>query len=197
VSNKKLIKLGVSARPTIEMVECAVPELSSQLTWDDVYKQGVVNNQHRNKLIAKHAKRFADAKKPVLILVKELWHGDNIMRELEARGLKALFSHGQMPLSQVESNKYKFERGKVDVLVASTIYDEGVDVPAIRALVVADGGQSVRAVLQKIGRGLRKKAGGDNVLDVIDFADLTHRYLAKHSQERLAIYEAESFRIKT
>lgn len=197
VSNEKLIKLGVSARPTIRMVKCDVPELSEQLTWDEVYKQGIVNNSIRNGLIAKHAARFAKHKKPVLILVKELWHGDNIMRELEARGVTCLFSHGQMPLTQVENNKIIFERGKVSVLVASTIYDEGVDVPAIRALIVADGGQSVRAVLQKIGRGLRKKKGRENVLDVIDFADLTHRYLAKHSQERLAIYEAEAFRVLT
>ena len=32
---------------------------------------------------------------------------------------------------------------------------------------------------------------GDNKLDVIDFADTTHKWLARHSQERLALYESE------
>lgn len=197
VSNDKLIKLGVSARPTIQMVTCDKPELKDGLQWDEVYKHGVVNNAHRNDLIAKHARRFAKQGKPVLILVRELWHGDNIINALAAYDVKALFSHGQMPLSAIEKNKALFEAGRAPVLVASTIYDEGVDVPAIRALIVADGGQSVRAVLQKIGRGLRQKKDGANVLDVIDFADLTHRFLAKHAQERLAIYEAEGFTVKS
>ena len=196
VTNDKLIKLGVSARPTIEMVECGQPELPTMMAWADVYKKGVVLNTYRNDIIAKRAARFAKAKKPTLILVRELWHGDNVLRALEARGVRAAFSHGQMPGSMIERNKALFEARKLDVLIASTIYDEGVDVPAIRALIVADGGQSIRAVLQKIGRGLRKKKGGANVLDVIDFADTTHQYLAKHSQERLAIYEGEGFDIR-
>lgn len=197
ISNQTLIDLGVSAKPTIWLVECDQPELPGGMAWPDVFQKGIVDNEHRNRLIAKHAARFVKKNKPVLILVRILRHGDQIVEELKARGLRVLFSHGKMPLSLVDKNKALFESGRVDVLVASTIYDEGVNVPAMRALIIGDGGKSIRSVLQRIGRGLRRKKTGKNKLDVLDFSDTTHQYLAKHSQDRLAIYELEGFRVKT
>lgn len=194
VSNAKLIKLGVSAKPTITMVEVTEPEIELG-SWDEVYKAGIVLNTQRNQLIVKSAQTYAKAKQPCLILVKELWHGDNIVTMLKSLGLTHAFVHGKMPQSAITKEKVRFEKGHYDVLIASPIFDEGVDVPAIKALIVADGGQSVRAVLQKIGRGLRQKSG-DNTLQVTDFADLTHKWLAKHSLERLSIYEGEGFDVR-
>ena len=82
------------------------------------------------------------------------------------------------------------------MLIASPIFGEGADIPSVRALIVADGGQSAANVLQKIGRGLRRKAL-DNRLDVIDFADMTHKWLTRHSQERLSLYLNEGFEVIT
>lgn len=197
VSNKELIDLGVSAKPIIRMVECDEPMLKANLGWADVSKRGIVDNDHRNAMIAKEAKRFVMQKKPVLILIRELAHGDNVMHALAAHGVRAAFSHGKMQDSMIDRNKAMFEAGRIQVLVASTIYDEGVDIPDVSALINGDGGQSIRAVLQKLGRGLRKKKTGANTLDLLDFIDLTHPFLAKHSQERLAIYEREGFTVST
>lgn len=196
VTNQELIDLGVNAKPTITMIEIDKPKLGTDLDWQSVYKEGIVLNDVRNIIIAKRAKRFADKKWPTLIIVRELWHGDALAELLRARGVKHAFVHGQMPTSEVERQKVRLTEGKINVIIASPIFGEGVDIPSVRALVIADGGQSAAAVLQKIGRGLRRKAG-DNRLDVIDFSDLTHRWLSRHSQERLALYEAEGFRVVT
>jgi hypothetical protein len=40
---------------------------------------------------------------------------------------------------------------------------------------------------------MRKKATGPNRCKIIDFAHLTHPYLAKHSLKRISIYESEGF----
>lgn len=194
VTNAKLIELGVSAKPSIKMIEVREPVIEDG-TWNDVYKVGIVLNTKRNELIVKQAARFAKEKKPCLVLVKELWHGDNLVTMLKSLKVSHTFVHGKMPQSQITQEKHHFEKGNYDVIIASPIFDEGVDVPAIKALIVADGGQSVRSVLQKIGRGLRQKEG-ENTLSVIDFADLTHRWLSKHALERLAIYEGEGFDVK-
>ena len=196
VSNDTLVSLGVSAKPTIEILEVNEPEIEKQpfMTWDVVYKEGITRNTYRNNLVATKAAQFAAEGKPCLILVKELWHGDLIATMLKSRKVKHEFVHGQMPISMVEAAKQRFEARKNPVLIASPIFDEGVDVPAIKALIIADGGKSIRSVLQKIGRGLRQKAG-ENTLSVVDFADLTHKWLAKHSMERIAIYEDENFQV--
>ncbi len=194
VTNAKLIKLGVSATPTIEMIPCDKPELPTDLSWQEVYQKGIVENDDRNYLIAKRTKKFVKMKNPTMILVNHLHHGDLISQQLDALGIPYVFAHGKMPRHMQRDRVAEFENGSVSVLLASPIFDEGVDMPSIRALIVADGGKSVRAVLQKIGRGLRKKKG-ENALHVVDFADMTHKWLARHAQERLTIYENEGFEV--
>ena len=194
VSTNELVMKGVLAKPTITMIEVNEPKIDPDLDWQGVYKEGIVLNEKRNGLIAEWARKFAKKKWPTLVIVKELWHGDNICVLLRAAGVPHAFVHGQMATEQVERQKVRLVEGKIGVLVASPIFGEGVDVPSVRAIIVADGGQSTANVLQKIGRGLRRKAG-DNRLDVIDFADMTHKWLAVHSQERIALYEAESFEV--
>jgi len=194
VTNQELIDLGVNAKPTILMVEVNEPKLDTDLDWQSVYKEGIVLNAHRNQFIVDWAATFAGKKWPTLIIVKELWHGDNLAEMLRLANIKHAFVHGQMPTSEVERQKVRLTEGKVHVLVASPIFGEGVDIPSVRALIIADGGQSAAAVLQKIGRGLRRKAG-DNRLNVIDFSDQTHKWLSRHSQERLVLYENEGFEV--
>lgn len=200
VTNQELIDLGVNARPTIHMLEVSEPKLGAGLDWQSVYKAGIVLNDARNAMVAREAAGFAGKGWPTLVLVRELWHGDKIAELLRAEEVSHAFVHGQMPTDEVERQKHKLVEGKIMVLIASPILGEGVDIPAspgfrgIRAMVIADGGESVAKVLQKIGRGLRRKAG-DNQVDAVDFVDLTHKWLAKHSQERLALYEAEGFQV--
>lgn len=191
VTNAELIALGVNAKPTIHMIDVDEPQLDTDLDWQGVYKEGIVLNAHRNGLIAREATKFAGKKWPTLVLVRELWHGDNLCDLLREKKVRHAFVHGQMPTAEVERQKSRLTEGKIQVLIASPIFGEGVDVPAIRALIIADGGQSVAAVLQKIGRGLRRKE--DNRLDAVDFADTTHRWLSRHSQDRVALYESEGF----
>ncbi len=200
VTNEELIELGVNARPTIRMLEVTEPKLDTGLDWQSAYKEGIVLNAGRNAMIAREVEAFARKSWPSLILVRELWHGDKISELLREKEIPHAFVHGQMSTDEVERHKHRFVEGKILALVASPIFGEGVDIPAgpdfqgIRALVIADGGQSVANVLQKIGRGLRRKSG-DNRLDVVDFADMTHKWLTRHSQERLALYEAEGFEV--
>lgn len=200
VSNEELIGLGVNARPTIRMLEVAEPKLEDGLDWQSVYKAGIVLNEARNAMIAREVCGFSRKKWPTLVLVRELWHGDRIAELLKTARVPHAFVHGQMPTDEVERHKARFVEGKIIALIASPIFGEGVDLPAgddfigVRALVIADGGQSVANVLQKVGRGLRAKKG-DNRLEAIDFADTTHKWLARHSQERMALYTNEGFTV--
>lgn len=197
VTNQELIDKGINAKPTIRMVECDEPKFDEEqegLDWDTVYKEGIVLNDHRNRLVAEWARRFAKKDWPTLVMVRQLWHGDNLCELLRARKVPHAFVHGKMHTDEVERQKDRLTEGKIRVLIASPIFGEGVDIPSIRALIVADGGQSTANVLQKIGRGLRRKKD-DNRVDVVDFADTTHKWLSRHSQERLALYEGEGFEV--
>jgi len=84
--------------------------------------------------------------------------------------------------------------GSLQVLIATTILDEGVDVSGINCLFLMAGGKSMRQVLQRIGRGLRKKDDGSG-LEVYDALDYHNEYLVDHTLDRYNTYKAEKFSI--
>src|SRR5690606_9995040 len=103
------------------------------------------------------------------------------------------FTHGSF--SRREEVLDDMKEGRLKVLIATSILDEGVDVSGINCLWMAAGGKSFRQVLQRIGRGLRKKDDGSG-LEVYDFLDYTQKHLIKHTQERYTYYKNEGFEIK-
>jgi len=65
----------------------------------------------------------------------------------------------------------------------------------VDVLVLAGGGKSYVKLLQRVGRGMRKKAG-DNRIVIVDFIDDTNDYLLSHSEERIETYTQEGFAIR-
>ena len=84
---------------------------------------------------------------------------------------------------------------KRQVLIASKIFDQGVDIPELDALILAGSGKSSARALQRIGRVIRGYPG-KKWANVIEFWD-NAKYLESHSSARLKIYKSEpAFQIK-
>lgn len=194
VRNQELIQKGISAVPTVQIVECGSDPIGAEWKWQTVYRLGVVENATRNAAILGAVERHVAEGRRVLVLVTHVWHGDILSSMLRLKKIRFKFVHGKMPGDVVSAAKEEFEKGEISALVASPIFDEGVSIPAIDVLVIADGGKSLRSVLQKVGRALRRKAG-ENVATIVDFADDGHPWLARHALQRLEIYEREGFEI--
>jgi superfamily II DNA or RNA helicase len=187
ISNKFLITEGYSAVPkvylhTIENFEDSV--------WEDkyptAYEEMIVKNDKRNKIIASVAK---EADGVVLILVNTLEHGRILQNMIKG----STFVHGSNS-SDMRLGILTTMREKASgVFIASPIFDEGVDVSSIDTVILAGGGKSYVKLLQRIGRGLRKKEGNGNVLQVHDFIDDTNKYLLNHSDLRAMTYAKEGF----
>ena len=80
--------------------------------------------------------------------------------------------------------------GKIDLLIASTIADEGLDIKRLTAVILAGGGKSSTRALQRIGRVLRPYEGKTQAY-VVDFNDQS-KYLKEHSEKRKKIYQTEN-----
>jgi superfamily II DNA or RNA helicase len=87
--------------------------------------------------------------------------------------------------------KGEFEAGEIQVLLSSTVYDQGIDLPALDALVLCGGGKSTGKALQRIGRVIRTFAKG-NKKDalVVETFDQAH-FVREHSATRYGIYTTE------
>jgi superfamily II DNA or RNA helicase len=166
-----------------------------RMSYDQAYKQLIVENGHRNTRIVKAAvAEVTKREAKVLILVRYLLHG-NILQSLfeEHTSLNTVFIHGSVPSDEQREVIKSFETtGGIDVIIATAILDEGVDIPVANVLINAAGGQSEIKTVQRVGRVVRPKAD-DSFVRVYDFFDKDNEYLLKHSLTRLQTYKAENF----
>jgi len=204
---EELIRLGLLARPRIRMMEHRA--LCERPTWRGVYTEAVVRSRARNALVAQMTKQ---ASKPALVFVQQVSHGRELEKLVRARGVSVEFVWGEEPLAIRRAAIQRLERGETEVLICSVIFQEGVDIPSLRSVVIAAGGASIIAALQRIGRGMRAdKASAKTEFEVYDVFDAgcgcsasprpeQHtgcRWLRRHSLERRKAYEAEGFTIET
>lgn len=197
ISNDDLIKRGVSAKPTVRLIPCAEPDLDNadDQSWHGINDAGITNNAYRNDLIARTAAAYARAGKSVIVMVRILAHGSNVRTAVAKLKVPVEFVHGQMFDGERDRLKTWFTEKPGRVLVASKIFNEGISMPIINALIIGDAGKSLAKILQQVGRAVRRKKSGANVVDVVDFADSTHNWLAKHALDRIGIYEHEAFEV--
>jgi superfamily II DNA or RNA helicase len=194
VKAETLIEAGVLAKPTVRLIE--VRQRSERQTWSGVYRESIVKSSLRNAAIVNCVVK---AEKPCLVFVTELAHGRNLEKEILNSGIQCAFTHGMHSTELRRSSIKRLTSGHIDVLISSVVFQEGVDIPELRSVVVASGGKSVIATLQRIGRGMRLSKDKDT-FEVWDIADADcgcngqHkgcRWLSQHTQDRLAAYLRE------
>lgn len=191
VRNKELVELGRSAKPVIRFREVEAEEIPKKAKYGVGYRLGIVKNKTRNRLVVKEVLRYLNKDYKTLVTVARISHGLRLKNRLEKKmDLRVEFLSGSSPMEVRKRVIKQFEKGKVGVLIASPIFDTGVDIPSIQAWVNAAGGQGWELVLQRLGRVLRKKKG-DNRVFISDFIDKHNWYLMKHSLARLKHYHAE------
>lgn len=142
-------------------------------TYQQVYNELVVNNEHRNQLIAVLLGRLHGEGKSTLCLVKEIRHGE-ILSELTGFP----FMNGQ----DEDSRQYleDFNAGRIKVLIGTTgVIGEGVDTRPCEWVVVASPGKAKSQFQQQIGRGVRTYPGKESAKVVI-IKDQSHKFLLRH-----------------
>ncbi len=195
ISASTLIKEGYIVQPKIALIDVPVnKEIRKSMRYQQIYSMYVTNNKLRNELIVDSAKKLIKMGRKVLILIRYIKHGNIIVDML--KDFSVIFVKGDLAGEERAEIKNRFEDGEIQCLVASSVFDIGVNIPSLDALILAGGGKSSVRTLQRIGRVMRR--GGENKNDaiVVDFID-NAKYLDKHSATRIAIYESEpGFKIK-
>jgi superfamily II DNA or RNA helicase len=189
VSASYLIKRDFLAKPIIKFVN--VPPLGGEesSSYQKLYKEYVTDNPVRNALIVKSTKALVNAGYQTLVLFNNIAHGKTLF-ELINKELNCAMLDGSDDSKTRERIKDDLANKRLDCVIASKIFDIGVDCPSLSGLVLAGGGKSSVKCLQRIGRVIRKYPGKKQAA-VVDFVD-NCKFLEKHSKIRYKIYKSEN-----
>ncbi len=181
-------RLEIMAEIKIKFLKVPIDHSLRELRkYSDVYAAGVVNNRAQHQIIVETAKRHADEGDSVLILVTQIQHGENLLHEFERRHIPAVYAQGATESSVRKQIKDALNEKDIHIVIATTIFSEGVNLPELNVLINAAGGKSEIRTIQTIGRGLRLTET-KKTLTMYDILNLSHNYLISHVGERLAIY---------
>lgn len=186
-----LIDAGVLSRPKIRLI--TVEQASDLPTWQGVYGECIVRSSVRNRAIVQAIEQSA---KPCLVFVKEIKHGQRLEKALLRAGLKADFVWGSDSTDRRKDAVKRLVRNDTDVLICSVIFQEGVDIPELRSVIIGSGGRSIIAALQRIGRGMRVTEGKTE-FEVWDFDDRGNKWLERHTRIRMQAYTSEGYETVT
>lgn len=184
-----LIRKGILVKPTIAFVH--MPHFSVEGSYQTVYKEGIVENIQRNTMIANIAKQMISNKRQTLLLCTQINHGETLEKMIPG----SFFINGSHTGKQRDAWIAKMRRREAPVTIATSIFDEGVDVKPLDGLILAGSGKSQTRALQRVGRVIRAFTDpltGEKKKDayVIDFKDRM-KYMQGHSAKRRSIYETE------
>ena len=188
ISASYLIERDFLAKALIRFRVVPPPAFPLDRAYPSVYKRYVVENDVRNGLVLEAAKTTVGKGYQTLVLFSSLKHG-KILYELFNQHMKCAILDGSNSKEEREQVKKDLLAHKIDCVLASKIFDIGVDIPSLSGLVIACGGKSSVKALQRVGRVIRKYPGKKFAV-VIDFIDQAP-FLFNHSKTRYKIYKSE------
>lgn len=162
------------------------PQIGQFTKYAELYNAGITNNRGRNEDIVKVARKRVKKKKNVLIMVKEIAHGENIEALAQLIGLDVFFVKGHTQAKVRDAVKEKLNSGKLRCVICTSVWREGINIPELDVVMLACGGKDAIPVLQAIGRGTRK-TDRKSTMEFIDWLD-PYKYLDHHTIMRLQIY---------
>lgn len=156
------------------------------------YRANITYNKARNKAGLEMLKFLHKNGIKTLASFTTIKPGQNILKELKEEGIDALFICGDETIYEWQRNKrgtLKLEKRKgntddikqaladgYNIVVASQVMDEGVDISTFQAAVLFGAGKSPIKVVQVAGRASRKKEV-NNISFLIDFKDVGGHYV--------------------
>lgn len=189
-SSAELRARGYLADATVRMVR--VEQGSNAPTWPGVYGECVTRSKVRNAAVTEMAVKAA---KPGLVFVSHVKHGQNLVGLIRKAGLRAELVWGEDDTDERRKAIKDLVEGRLDVIVCSNVFAQGVDIPSLASVVNAAGGQSVILTLQRLGRATRVTKD-KTTFQAWDVLDDGNRYLAKHGRARKDVYEREGFTVE-
>ena len=159
-------------------------ELRAMCAWEAITEIGICKNMERNGMAAMMASAGGSSNSPTLVLVPRVTLGMWFASLLSG----AVCIHSKVPKKVRANVMDAFRKGDIQILVATSLADEGLDLPNIHTLVMVSGGRSAQKTIQRASRALRRAPGKDHAI-IHDFRDTFHPLAEAHAKKRIKCYK--------
>lgn len=156
-------------------------ELLAMCAWESIVDIGICQNTARNEACITYANANPDSQR--LVLVPRVTLGEEYQRRIQG----SLLLHSGVPRKPRREAVNAFRAGDLKCIVATSLADEGLDLPNAEILVMVSGGRSSQKTIQRASRVLRSFPG-KKLATILDFADRFHPIAARQAQKRMACY---------
>lgn len=184
---KEAENMRILAKPKIRIIKVPKQFIEAR-SYSEIYKEAVSESRVFNRVVAKTIQEYIENEKTVLVFVTLLNHARKIQEISEnVFGNNIPIIDGKTPTEQREKIKKQLLEKKISAAITTVVWKEGLNIPALDAIINASGGKGDLQIVQMIGRGLRRTKEKTE-MDFVDFFDESHSYLIKHFGNRLSLY---------
>jgi len=187
-TNKYMVENGYSCDVVVVSIPCNHHEYLSYTT---AISEGVDRNDKRNELIVKSIAKLEKGNIG-LILANHIEHTKTLDRLAKANGLKSRLVYGKHSVSYRNKAIDDLQKGKLDCLISTNIFDIGIDIPKLQWLFMAGPVQAKGRIKQRLGRVLRIAEGKKSAV-VYYIDDKGDHYLEKSAKSIRTTLTKEGF----
>lgn len=199
VTYGELIARKILVAPEVRLRNTTIQWASSLAPNRDDRKQGdesreyqaivgyVAENEQRNALIVGDILAEAREGHVCLVLSGTKEHCELLAARVSAAGVRAEVLTSEVPKKRRQAVLDEARQGLVPVIVATSLADEGLDVPALSRLFLAFPSKSDARNMQRLGRIMRSKAGKTGAV-LYDYCDRKVPSLYRQSLKRRRLY---------
>ena len=154
--------------------------------------RALAEHEARNAGICIEARVLVEGGGRVLLLVKLVDHAYTLAALLCAAGVDAAALVGEIKPAERAELVERMRSGTVEVVVATSLADEGLDAPRLDSLIMAAPSGNLGRVEQRIGRVCRPHEDGLDPV-VVDVVDSFGPYQG-YARRRAGLYSARGWR---
>lgn len=194
VTASELIRRGYLVKPQIYIKYCGYEYnrfgLDNRNDYQYIYKKYIVENYSRNcKIVRDSVDQYNDGMN-TLILVTQIIHGNTLAELIKSLyDIDVMFISGKSGMKKRKQAIEDMRNGKIQLMVASTIADVGLDIPRLDCIVEAGAGKSSVTALQRLGRIMRT-FGDKDTCKFITYRDVAP-FICNHVDKKIEIWKTE------
>ena len=155
-------------------------ELRAMCAWEAITEIGICENKGRNFA----AITFAGIEPQTLVLVPRVTLGEEYAKKIDG----SILVYSKMAKKARREAMEEFKAGNIRAMIATSLADEGLDLPNVKTLVMVSGGRSAQKTIQRASRALRRSEGKNEAF-IHDFKDVFHPLAQAHAKKRIKCYK--------